>query len=180
MSEAQQQPRDRSRSPRSSVSTTPSQGSAGSSHSGPQLPTYSEIDPASWKAVEGQRSKQGGLTVFINEQRSLAAPTFRLYADGEVSTIVFPVAPRTDAEPPAFITGGEPKRKVETLDLCLTLEGAQLDFVQRVDNWCLEEGVKNSRRWLGRGLTLDGIKALCSGPMKIDKEGRYPAHLKAL
>ena len=37
MSEAQQQPRDRSRSPRSKVSTTPSQGSAGSVDATPPL-----------------------------------------------------------------------------------------------------------------------------------------------
>ena len=90
------EPRDRSRSPpaRSLVSSAPSEGAASNASSGPVLPTYKEIDTASWTAVAGQKNKQGGLTVFINDQRSLAPPTFRLSArNNEVGTIVFPVAP---------------------------------------------------------------------------------------
>ena len=90
------EPRDRSRShpPRSVVSSAPSEGTESNASSGPVLPTYKEIDTASWTAVAGQKNKQGGLTVFINDQRSLAPPTFRLYArNNEVGTIVFPVAP---------------------------------------------------------------------------------------
>ncbi len=147
------EPRDRSRSPppRSVVSSAPSEGAASNASSGLLCPRkYKETDTASWTTVAGQKNKQGGLTVFINEQRTLASPRFRMYARGEVSTIVFPVAPRKDAEPPAFLTGAVQKRKVETLELCVTLEGEQLEFAQRIDKWCLEEGVKNSRKWFGR------------------------------
>ncbi len=174
------EPRDRSRSPppRSVVSSAPSEGAASNASSGPVLHTYKEIDTASWTTVAGQKNKQGGLTVFINDQRTLASPMFRMYARGEVGTIVFPVAPRKDAEPPAFLTGAVPKRKVETLELCVTLEGAQLEFAQRVDKWCLEEGVKNSRKWFGRQLTADAIGPLYSSPVKVDEEGRYSAHLR--
>ena len=90
------EPRDRSRSPpaRSLASSAPSEGAASNASSGPVLPTYKEIDTASWTAVAGQKNKQGGLTVFINDQRSLTPPTFRLCArNNEVGTIVFPVAP---------------------------------------------------------------------------------------
>ena len=88
------------------------------------------------------------------------------------------MAPRKDAEPPAFLTGAAPKRKVEALELCVALEGEQLEFVQRIDKWCLEEGVKNSRKWLGRELTTDAIRTLYASPVKVDEEGRYSAHPK--
>ena len=53
-----------------------------------------------------------------------------------------------------------------------------LEFVQRIDKWCPEEGVKNSRKGLGRELTTDAIRPLCASPVKVDEEGRYSAHLK--
>ena len=71
--------------------------------------------------------------MFINDQRTLASPTFRLYAHGEGGTIIFPVTPSKDAEPPAFLTGVVLKRKLQTLELYVTLEGEQLEAVQRID-----------------------------------------------
>ena len=65
--------RARSRSPRSSTPATPSGTSSVCSEGAP--PTYAEVDLAHWKAVAGQKSKQNGLTVYINDTRSLATPT---------------------------------------------------------------------------------------------------------
>lgn len=166
--------RDDSRSPRTNAGQAAAEAAAA-----PRVPTYAEIDPLKWVAKQVGKSAMGSPTICIYDNTTRTAPIFCLYKDDECGTLVFPLEPRKDAERPAFMTGAEPSKKVESLDLITTLEGDQLAMARSVDEWAKKQALEFSREWFGRTCTATEIDVMYSSPIKVDEQGRYAPHLRA-
>jgi len=169
--------RDRSRSPprgaRSAEIAAPAPPAA------PVIPSYSVLDPAKWVAKQVGRNALGAPTICIYDNATRTAPIFALYEGEECGTLVFPLEPHKDAQRPAFMTGGEPTRKVESLDLITTLEGEQVKAVKAIDDWCKKQALENSKDWFGRTCSPTEIDVMYSSPIKVDESGKYAPNLRA-
>ena len=95
--------------------------------------SYAQTTSDKWYVKTVGKNAMGSPTICIYDSATKAPPAFCLYAKEECGTVVFPLEPRKEADPPAFMTGAIPTKKVESLDLITTLEGAQADFVKSVD-----------------------------------------------
>ncbi len=142
--------------------------------------SYSCVDLGKWITKQVGKSPQGSPTICIYDQTTRMTPVFCLYEKNseECGTLVFPLEPHKDAQRPAFMSGGEPQKKVESLDLITTLEGAQLEFVKSVDDWCKAQALHNSKEWFGRVCTAAEIDVMYSSPIKTDETGRYAPNLR--
>jgi len=169
--------RDRSRSPprgaRSVEIATPAPPAA------PVIPSYSALEPEKWVAKQVGKNALGAPTICIYDNATRTAPIFALYEGEECGTLVFPLEPHKDAQRPAFMTGGEPTRKVESLDLITTLEGEQVKAVKAIDDWCKKQALENSKDWFGRTCSPTEIDVMYSSPIKIDESGKYAPNLRA-
>lgn len=167
--------RDRSRSPRRSVAVE-------SPPDALNYPlSYCEADPSNWTAKQVGKTTQGAPTVCIYDSVSRTSPAFCMYEKNsdQCGTIVFPLEPHKDALRPCFMTGAEPTRKVEGLDLTYTLEEDQCLLAQKIDQWCKKQALENSKEWFGRACSPTEIEVMYTSPLKIDESGKYPPHIKA-
>lgn len=172
--------RDRSRSPPKSYSpTSAARGGAESLRRAPQVPTYADLNPCKWTAKQVGKSPMGSPTICIYDDATRTAPIFCLYKDEECGTLVFALEARKDAEKPAFMTGAEPTKKVESLDLTMTLEGDQLATMRSVDEWAKKQAMDNAKEWFGRACSVTEIDVMYSSPIKVDEQGRYAPHVRA-
>jgi hypothetical protein len=144
----------------------------------PVLP-YTQIGTDKWYVKTVGKNSMGSPTICIYDGATKAPPVFCLYDKEECGMLVWPLEPRKEAEPPAFMTGQTPTKKVESLDLITTLEGEQVDFVKRVDEWCKRMALSNSREWFGRNCSPSEIDFMYSSPIKIHEEGKYAPSLRA-
>lgn len=180
--ETPRQERDRSRSPRRELSRD-----VGEVDEVPEeikqtsYPSYSDLDPNQWIAKQVGKSSQGAPTICIYDSTSRASPAFCLYDKNsdQCGSIVFPLEPHKDAVRPSFMTGAEPTRKVESLDLTMTIEDKQLAFLRKVDEWCKKQAFENSKEWFGRSCTSTEIEVMYTSPLKIDEMGKYAPYVKA-
>lgn len=173
------QERERSRSPRSRGGYSSGENDAASVALAPRVQTYAEIDPEKWVAKQVGKSSMGSPTICIYDNATRTSPIFCLYKDDECGTLVFPLEPRKDAEKPAFMTGAEPTKKVESLDLITTLEGDQLAMMRTIDEWAKKQAMDNARDWFGRNCSATEIDVMYSSPIKVDEQGKYAPHLRA-
>lgn len=178
--------RERSRSPKRQSAEAPAEGLENNSTVGPVqggsgvcVPVYTNVDPSKWVAKQVGKSAAGSPTICIYDNQTRTTPLFCLYKGSECGTLVFPLEPRKDAERPAFMTGAEPTKKVEALDLIITLEGEQLEFARKVDAWCKEQALANSKDWFGRMCTETELDVMYSSPIRVDETGRYAPNLRA-
>lgn len=146
---------------------------------GARIPLYSEVNPGGWVARVVGKNSMGSPTICIYDNVTRTTPEFCLYKGDECGTLVFQLEPRKDAERPAFMTGAEPTKKVESLDLTITLEGDQLAFARQVDERCKKMALDNSREWFGRTCTATEIDVMYTSPVKVDETGRWAPHLRA-
>ena len=72
-------------------------------------------------------------------------------------------------------------KKVESLDLIITLEGDQLDSLRAIDDWAKKMAMDNSKEWFGRStkFTEQEINLMYSSPITIDEQGRYAPNVRA-
>jgi hypothetical protein len=120
----------------------------------------------------------GSPNINIYEMTSKDTPEFRLYSGSEWSTIMFPVEPSKQQDLPSFMSGQTPTRKVESLDLNVSLEGQQLEFQQRVDAWVKRMAQANSKEWFGRQCGETEVDLMYTSPLRIDESGRYAPKLR--
>ena len=140
--------------------------------------SYSAVDLGKWTCKQVGKSGMGSPTLCIYDSATKCAPIFCLYEKDECGTLIFPLEPHKDAARPAFMTGGEPLKKVENLELATSLEGAQLEFVRQVDAWCKKQALDNSQEWFGRACSAAEIDLMYCSPLKVDESGRYAPHLR--
>lgn len=143
------------------------------------MPTYTAVQPSQWIARQVGKSAMGSPTICVYDNQTRTTPMFCLYEGDECGTLVFPLEPRKEAEPPAFMTGGVSTKKVESLELVTTLEGKQLDFVKSVDEWVKKQALENSREWFGRKCSPTEIDVMYSSPVRVDEQGKYAPNLRA-
>jgi len=125
------------------------------------------------------KNQMGSPTVCVYDSTTRESPLFCLYKGDECGTLVFSLEPRKDAERPAFMTGGDTSKKVEGLDLSITLEGEQLEFVRSADERCKQLALENSKDWFGRTCTSTEIDVMYNSPIKVDETGRWAPHIRA-
>jgi hypothetical protein len=154
-------------------------GGAVSAPPAPRVQTYAELEPQKWVAKQVGKSAMGSPTICIYDSATKTAPIFCLYKDEECGTLVFPLEPRKDAEKPAFMTGAESAKKVESLDLITTLEGDQLAMMRTIDEWVKKQAMDNAKDWFGRNCSPTEIDVMYSSPIKVDEQGKYAPHLRA-
>ena len=187
--ESDQAHRGRSRSPRRDTAQRPA-AEAEKNATAPiapiyllpaSYPSYAEVRPGNWISKQVGKSSQGAPTVCIYDSTTRSSPVFCLYEKNsdQCGTIVFPLEPHKDAVRPSFMTGAEPTRKVESLDLTMTIEEDQLRFVREVDEWCKKQAFENSKEWFGRACSATEIEVMYTSPLKVDESGKYPPHVKA-
>ena len=182
--ERSRSPRGQSRSPRLQQQLLVDQGSmlpnpVQTNRIAEDVMPYSRMNCTQWTAKQVGRTNLGSPQVCIYDSNTRTAPRFCLYQGTECGTIVFALEPRKDGDKPAFITGAEPTRKVESLDLHITLEGQQLEFLQSVDDWVKKHAQDNAKDWFGRTCSETEIDVMYSSPIKVDEQGRYAASLRA-
>ena len=171
--------RARSRSPRRLASSASSEVVLTESAASGYV-SYSGVDFRKWVCKQVGKSSQGSPTICIYNEATKRAPIFCLYEKNsdECGTIIFPLEPHKDAQRPAFMTGSDPWKKVESLELVTSLEEAQVEFVKRVDAWCKTQALEHSKEWFGRACTAAEIDLMYCSPVKIDDSGRYGPNLR--
>lgn len=150
-----------------------------------RIEAYTEINSAKWVARHVGHSATGSPTICIYDVVTRTAPIFCLFQNDECGTLVFPLEPskhgekRKHGEKPIFMTGAEPIRKVESLDLTITLEGEQLQCLRQIDEWCKKQALDNCKDWFGRNCSSTDIDVMYCSPMKVDEQGRYAPTVRA-
>jgi hypothetical protein len=144
----------------------------------PSLRTYRQIDMSQWTAKIVGKSAQGSPTICIYDEVSGSTPRFCLYDNDECGTLVFPLEHKDGwGEKPAFMSGSESSKKVESLDLTITLEGEQLQHLRRIETWCKKMALEKSAEWFGKKCNASEIDVMFTAPCKVDESGNYAPHV---
>ena len=146
---------------------------------------YHQVDLSTWKVkVPPGKNSFGNSLLLISDDRSGDAPRFRLYrrGDEESSHVVFPIEFRDcfgpNVEKPAFL-GGTSTRKVESLEIQLSITPTQIAFFKQVEAWLKQEACDNAKAWFGRVFTKEEIDVMYQSPVREDAQGRWEPSVKA-
>jgi hypothetical protein len=177
--------RSRSRSPRRSEVAAPMAMPLGPLEPAVDSPrdsfrTYKQIDMNHWTAKVVGKSAQGSPTICIYDDTTGTSPRFCLYDNDECGTLVFPLEHKDGwSEKPSFMSGSESSKKVESLDLTITLEGEQLQHMRRIETWCKQMALEKSAEWFGKKCNASEIDVMFTAPCKVDESGKYAPNMRA-
>ena len=120
--------------------------------------TYSDVDLASWSTQVKGRNQFGSPTVLIASHGQ--APRVALSRRDEPRGVI-PFKVDLDKAP----------------DVLITLTEDQVAFLERVDEWAVQEALAHSEEWFGRAYSEEELRAMYVSCLR--KHERYAAKLRA-
>ena len=146
---------------------------------------YHQVDLSTWKSkVPPGKNAFGNALILLSDECTGESPKFRLYrrGDDECSHVVFPIEFRDsfgpNVEKPAFL-GGTSTRKVESLEIQLSITPTQIAFFKQIDEWMKQEAFDQAKAWFGRVYTKEEIDVMYQSPLRVDPQGRWDPSVKA-